>query len=223
MANEYPSWSNLDILHATIIDAYYAKAISSSTPTTYRKLHAEQVLAVYRLLPADMRFRYTHMIEPTNAFVASLSSVETGTPSRAQRQTISSPRQDTSQPYTAGPLSSATKTADDMQKTDKSIVTAPAKRKPRKSGYKRRLFTKEEDFRLAELVERESDEKTIQEAFPDRGRATLVTHRRTSTFLSRQAEMRKQLEEERRGSQMLEDGDGEDRDQLLEEENLSPV
>ncbi|KAK5719149.1 hypothetical protein LTR15_007672 [Elasticomyces elasticus] len=72
MANEYPSWSNLDILHATIIDAYYAKAISSSTPTTYRKLHAEQVLAVYRLLPADMRFRYTHMIEPTNAFLLQL-------------------------------------------------------------------------------------------------------------------------------------------------------
>ncbi|KAK5719150.1 hypothetical protein LTR15_007673 [Elasticomyces elasticus] len=105
-----------------------------------------------------------------------------------------------------------------MQKTDKSIVTAPAKRKPRKSGYKRRLFTKEEDFRLAELVERESDEKTIQEAFPDRGRATFG-----HSSADQQAEMRKQLEEERRGSQMLEDGDGEDRDQLLEEENLSPV
>ncbi|KAK5731710.1 hypothetical protein LTR17_011181 [Elasticomyces elasticus] len=205
MAHEHRSWSGLDILHATIIEAYYAKAISSSTPTTHRKLHAEQILAVYCLLPADMRSRYTHMIEPTNAFLLQLRGqyierreghIEQSTATNNQQS-----QQDTSQPYTAGSLSSATKSADDMQKTDNSIITEPAKRKPRRSGYQRRLFTKEEDFRLAELVERDSDEKTIQEAFPDRGTATLVTHRRTSTFLSRQAEMRKQLEEERRGSQ----------------------
>ncbi|KAK5744325.1 hypothetical protein LTR17_002035 [Elasticomyces elasticus] len=216
MANEYGSWSDLDILHATIIDAYYAKAISSSTPTTHRKLHAEQVLAVYRLLPADMRSRYTHMIEPTNAFLLQLrgQSIERreGHLEQSTATNNQQSQQDTSQPYTAGPLSSATESADGLQNTDDSMIDKPTKRKPRKSGYQRRLFTKEEDARLAELVERVSDEKRIQEAFPDRGRATLVAHRRTSTFLSRQTEMRsrKLLAEERRASQVLEDEDRKD-------------
>ncbi|KAK4892031.1 hypothetical protein LTR27_009381 [Elasticomyces elasticus] len=223
MAHEHRPWSSLDILHATIIEAYYAKAISSSTPTTHRKLHAEQVLAVYCLLSADMRSRYTHMIEPTNAFLLQLrgQSIERreGHLEQSTATDNQQSQQETFQSYTAGPLSSATKSADDMQKTDDSAVAAPVKRKTR------RPFTEEEDARLAEEVERRSDEKTIQEAFQDRARATLTSRRHNSLFLSRldQMRLRKQLEEERRGSQMLEVDDKEDGGPIPEEEDLSPV
>ncbi|KAK5678695.1 hypothetical protein LTS10_009139 [Elasticomyces elasticus] len=223
MADEHRPRSGLDIVHATMIEACYAKAISSSTPITHRNYHAAHILNVYSLLSADMRNHYAHMVEPMNAVLsqhrAPYIEHREGHPEQSTEISNQQSQPDTSQPHTAGPLSSATKSADGTQNTNDSTVTAPVKRKPR------RPFTEEEDARLAEEVERRSDEKTIQEAFPDRARATLTSRRHNSLFLSRLGEMRlrKQLGEERRVSQVLEVDEGGDRGPILEEQIPSPV